>query len=144
MRGKDDQTERKTIATIELLIQEGANINQANRYLNTPLHDAVYKTDKIHTIKVLLANRANPNAKNNWRKKPVDDAKSATVAALLTKANPETTPEEKTVLLRRAAEEHNIELLKTLPGDHIDTQDKKKQWNGFTSGNCRRGGEWRR
>lgn len=81
---------------VDLLIANGANVNQANLYKMTPLHRAVsqgksYVYHKIHKIfitkshsfflkeyiefaKQLIKNGANVNVKNNDGKTPLDIA----------------------------------------------------------------------
>lgn len=56
----------KSVEKVKLLIEYGANINQKNKYNQTPLYNSfLYNTKKTKLIKLLLENGANPNIKDN-------------------------------------------------------------------------------
>jgi ankyrin repeat protein len=117
--GDDDKTEKETVAT---LLQAGANIDQTNGAGSTALHYAV-RMDKLATVKLLVDNSANLNIKDDDGYKAVHHAESTSVALLLTEHNTETTTDERGIVWRLAAREHNnSQLMSTLDSVDINYQ----------------------
>jgi ankyrin repeat protein len=67
---------------VEMLVANGAAINEKGYEGNTPLHEAIIYAGSIETVKVLLQNGADVNAKNEKGKTPLQLAEEKGITKL--------------------------------------------------------------
>lgn len=66
---------------IKFLIDNGAKVNQPDRFNETPLHNAI-RNDEIQSAELLLEASADPDLKNDTLETPIDLARSPNTQAL--------------------------------------------------------------